>query len=137
MVAQRGRDLLVKMDASGAGTFTTVAGLRTKRLAFNSETVDVTDADSAGRWRELLAASGVQRASVSGAGIFKDAASDAAMRSAFFSGAIGRWQFLVPDFGTVEGLFQITALEYSGAHDGEVTFEVSLESAGAIGFAAL
>lgn len=137
MVAQRGRDLLVKMDAGGAGTFTTVAGLRTKRLAFNSETVDVTDADSAGRWRELLAASGVQRASVSGAGIFKDAASDAAMRSAFFSGAIGRWQFLVPDFGTVEGLFQITALEYSGAHDGEVTFEVSLESAGAVGFAAL
>ncbi|GHD06508.1 phage major tail protein, TP901-1 family [Tianweitania populi] len=135
MVAQRGRDLLVKMEAGGA--FTTVAGLRTKRLAFNSETVDVTDADSAGRWRELLAASGVQRASVSGAGIFKDAASDAAMRSAFFSGAIGRWQFLVPDFGTVEGPFQITALEYSGAHDGEVTFEVSLESAGAVGFVAL
>jgi len=133
MVAQRGRDLLVKMDAGGGG-FTTVAGLRTKRLAFNSETVDVTDADSAGRWRELLAASGVQRASVSGAGIFKDAASDAAMRAAFFSGAIGRWQLLVPDFGTVEGAFQITALEYSGAHDGEVTFEVSLESAGAVGF---
>jgi TP901-1 family phage major tail protein len=59
------------------------------------------------------------------------------MRSAFFSGAIGRWQFLVPDFGTVDGAFQITALEYSGAHDGEVTFEVSLESAGAVGFAAL
>ena len=136
MGAQRGRDLLVKMDAGG-GSFTTVAGLRTKRLAFNSETVDVTDADSAGRWRELLAASGVQRASVSGAGIFKDAASDAAMRAAFFSGAIGLWQFLVPDFGTVEGPFQITALEYSGAHDGEVTFEVSLESAGQIRFAAL
>ncbi|WP_312798703.1 phage major tail protein, TP901-1 family [Tianweitania sp.] len=135
MVAQRGRDLLVKMEANGA--FTTVAGLRTKRLAFNSETVDVTDADSAGRWRELLSAAGVQRASVSGAGIFKDAASDAAMRAAFFSGAIGRWQFLVPDFGIVEGPFQITALEYSGAHDGEVTFDVSLESAGAVGFAAL
>jgi TP901-1 family phage major tail protein len=122
---------------TGAGSFTTVAGLRTKRLAFNSETVDVTDADSAGRWRELLAAAGVQRASVSGGGIFKDAASDAAMRSAFFSGAIGRWQFLVPDFGTVDGPFQITALEYSGAHDGEVSFEVSLESAGVVGFAAL
>ncbi len=136
MVAQRGRDLLVKLDASGTGTFATVAGLRTKRLAFNSETVDVTDADSAGRWRELLSATGVQRASVSGAGIFKDAASDAAMRSAFFSGAIHTWQFVVPDFGLVEGPFQITALEYSGAHDGEVSFEVSLESAGAIGFSA-
>lgn len=137
MVAQRGRDLLVKMDAAGTGTFATVAGLRTKRLAFNSETVDVTDADSSGRWRELLAASGVQRASVTGAGIFKDAGSDARMREAFFSGAIVDWQLVVPDFGTVEGPFQITALEYSGAHDGEVTFEVALESAGAVGFAAL
>jgi TP901-1 family phage major tail protein len=137
MVAQRGRDLLVKMDAAGSGTFATVAGLRTKRLAFNSETVDITDADSSGRWRQLLAASGVQRASVTGAGIFKDAGSDARMREAFFSGAIVDWQLVVPDFGTVEGPFQITALEYSGAHDGEVTFEVALESAGAVGFSAL
>jgi len=112
----------------------TVAGLRTKRLAFNSETVDVTDADSAGRWRELLGGSGVQRASVSGAGIFKDAASDRLMRQAFFEGRIGAWQLVIPDFGTVAGPFQITALEYGGSHDGEVTFEVALESAGAISF---
>ncbi|HEV7416031.1 phage major tail protein, TP901-1 family [Tianweitania sediminis] len=135
MVAQRGRDLLVKMDAAANGTFSTVAGLRTKRLAFNSETVDITDADSSGRWRELLAAAGIQRASLSGAGIFKDAASDAAIRSTFFSGAIVRWQLVLPDFGTVEGPFQIAALEYSGAHDGEIAFEIALESAGAIGFA--
>lgn len=134
MVAQRGRDLLVKMDAAGNGTFNTVAGLRTKRLAFNSETVDITDADSSGRWRELLSAAGIQRASLSGAGIFKDAASDATIRSTFFSGAILRWQLVLPDFGTVEGPFQITALEYSGAHDGEMSFEVALESAGAIEF---
>jgi TP901-1 family phage major tail protein len=136
MVAQRGRDLLVKMDAAGTGSFATVAGLRTKRLAFNSETVDVTDAESSGRWRELLGAAGVQRASVSGAGIFKDAPSDAAIRSAFFGGAVTRFQLVLPDFGTVEGPFQITALEYGGAHDGEVTFEIALESAGALGFAA-
>lgn len=135
MVAQRGRDLLVKMTVGGS--MVTVAGLRSKRLAFNSETVDVTDTDSAGRWRELLGEAGIQRASVSGAGIFKDAASDAAIRSAFFGGAIGTWQFVVPDFGTIEGPFQITALEYSGAHDGEIAFEISLESAGAVGFASL
>jgi TP901-1 family phage major tail protein len=136
MVAQKGKDLLLKLDTTGAGGFVTVAGLRSKRLAFNAETVDVTDADSAGRWRELLAGSGVQRASVSGAGIFKDAASDAAIRTRFFGAEIAAWQFVIPDFGTVEGPFQITALEYSGAHDGEVTFEIALESAGALGFAA-
>jgi TP901-1 family phage major tail protein len=137
MVAQKGKDLLLKLDSSGAGSFVTVAGLRTKRLAFNSETVDVTDSDSAGRWRELLAGSGVQRASASGSGIFKDQASDASVRSLFFAGTIRDWQLVIPDFGTVDGPFQITSLEYTGAHDGEVTFELALESAGAISFEAL
>lgn len=136
MVAQKGKDILLKLDGDGAGSFVTVAGLRTKKMAFNSETVDVTDADSAGRWRELLAGSGVQRAAVSGAGIFKDAASDALIRTNFFDGTIVDWQLAIPDFGVVEGPFQITALEYSGSHDGEVTFEVALESAGQISFAA-
>ena len=134
MAAQKGKDLLLKLDAEGEGSFVTVAGLRTKRLAFNSETVDVTDSESAGRWRELLAGSGVQRASISGAGIFKDQASDAAVRAGFFAGAVAGWQFAIPDFGTVEGPFQITALEYSGAHDGEVAFEIALESAGQVSF---
>ncbi|MDQ2632426.1 MAG: phage major tail protein, TP901-1 family [Pseudomonadota bacterium] len=132
MVAQKGKDLLLKID--NEGSFVTVAGLRSKRIAFNSETVDITDADSAGRWRELLAGSGVQRAAVSGSGIFKDAQSDALMRQRFFAGEISDWQFAVPDFGTVEGPFQITSLEYTGSHDGEVTFEVALESAGLVGF---
>ena len=133
MVAQKGKDLLLKID--NAGSFVTIAGLRSKRIAFNSETVDITDVDSAGRWRELLAGAGVQRAAVSGSGIFKDAASDAQMRQRFFAGEIVDWQLAVPDFGTVEGPFQITSLEYTGSHDGEVTFEVALESAGAVSFA--
>jgi TP901-1 family phage major tail protein len=132
MVAQKGKDLLLKID--NAGSFVTVAGLRSKRIAFNSETVDITDADSAGRWRELLASAGVQRAAVSGSGIFKDAQSDALMRQRFFGGEIVGWQLAVPDFGTVEGPFQITSLEYTGSHDGEVSFEVALESAGPVSF---
>ena len=135
MAAQKGKDLLLKID--NGGSFVTVAGLRTKRLAFNSETVDVTDADSAGRWRELLGGAGVQRASLSGAGIFKDAQSDALVRTGFFSGSIVDWQLAIPGFGTVEGPFQITALEYTGNHDGEVTFDIALESAAAITFTSL
>ncbi|TKT81230.1 phage major tail protein, TP901-1 family [Aquamicrobium sp. LC103] len=135
MVAQKGKDLLLKIEGEGTGNYVTVAGLRTKRLAFNSETVDVTDADSAGRWRELLAGSGVQRASLSGSGIFKDAQSDEMIRSRFFAADISNWQMAIPHFGTVAGPFQVTALEYTGSHDGEVTFEIALESAGAISFA--
>lgn len=137
MVAQKGKDLLLKIDVDGLGNFVTVAGLRSRRLAFNSDTVDITDADSAGRWRELLAGTGIQRASVSGSGIFKDAQSDASIRARFFSASIVEWQLAIPDFGIVEGPFQITALEYAGSHDGEVTFEIGLESAGALSFASL
>lgn len=132
MVAQKGRDLLLKVQ--DGESFVTVAGLRSNRLSFNAQAVDVTDAQSAGRWRELLGGAGVQRASVSGSGIFKDQASDALVRAAFFAGSILSWQLVIPDFGTVEGAFQITALEYSGAHDGELLFELSLESAGALAF---
>ena len=134
MVAQKGKDLLLKIF-NGTG-YETVAGLRSKRLAFNAETVDVTDAESAGRWRELLGGAGVQRAAVSGAGIFKDAASDQLVRNAFFGGAILNWQLVIPGFGTVSGPFQASALEYSGQHNGEVMFELALESAGALTFEA-
>ena len=137
MAAQRGKDLLLRLDVAGSGTFETVAGLRTRRIAFNAETVDVTDAESAGRWRELLGGAGVQRASLSGAGLFKDAASDGLVRAAFFAGSIVGWQVVIPDFGTVSGPFQITALDYSGQHDGELQFELALESAGPLTFAVL
>lgn len=137
MGAQKGKDLLLKADAQGVGTFETLAGLRSRRLSFNAETVDVTDAESAGRWRELLGGAGVQRASLSGSGIFKDAASDASLRRLFFEGRVAPFQAVIPDFGTVTGPFQVTALEYGGEHNGEVSFEVSLESAGALQFAVL
>lgn len=136
MTAQRGRDLLLKLDRNATGSFTTVAGLRTRRLALNANTVDITNADSAGRWRELLGEAGSRSASLAGAGLFRDQASDAQVREIFFSGEICPWQVIIPDFGTLQGSFQVTALEYAGSHDGEVTFELALESAGALSFTA-
>ena len=136
MTAQKGKDLLVKIS-DGAGGFTTVAGLRTRRLAFNAETVDITHAESANRWRELLDGAGVKRASVSGRGLFKDAATDALMRQTFFDGTIVTYQIVIPAFGTVQGPFQITNLQFAGEHNGEVTYDVAFESAGEVTFTAM
>ena len=136
MGAQKGKDLLVKID-DGAGGFVTIAGLRTRQLAFNAEVVDVTNAESAGRWRELLAGAGVRRAAISGAGVFKDEASDARLRQVFFEGDIRSYLVIVPDFGRIEGPFQVTSLEYRGDHAGEVTFDMAFESAGALNFTAI
>ena len=134
MASQRGKDLLLKFWDGAA--FATVAGLRTKRISFNAQAVDITDSQSAGRWRELLDGAGIQRASVSASGIFKDAASDETVRAAFFAGAVTDYQLVIPDFGTIEGGFQITALDYAGNHDGEVTFDIALESGSALTFGA-
>ncbi|MEO8883890.1 MAG: phage major tail protein, TP901-1 family [Devosia sp.] len=135
MAAQSGKDMLLKLDAAGSGSFTTVAGLRTRSLSFNAASIDVTDSESAGRWRELLAGGGIKRASVSGSGIFKDQGSDEAVRGLFFGGTVCNWQLVIPGFGTVAGLFQITSLQFSADYAGEVTFELSLESAGQLTFA--
>ncbi|TJZ94032.1 phage major tail protein, TP901-1 family [Paracoccus gahaiensis] len=137
MAVQSGRDLLIKMDMSGDGTFETLAGLRATRLSFNAETVDVTSLESEGGWRELLGGAGIRSAQIAGSGVFRDADSDGRARQAFFDGEVPRFQVIIPDFGRVEGPFQITGLDYAGSHDGEATYEMALASAGALSFVAL
>ena len=133
MPVQRGRDLHIKLQDS-EGRFATVGGIRTKRLALNSDTIDVTHSESAGRWRELLAGAGMRRASISGSGVFKDQDSNRQLRDIFFDGSIRRFQIIVPGFGTIEGPLQISSLDYRGEHVAELTFEIALESAGELSF---
>lgn len=137
MAAQRGKDILLKIgDGEDPEGFVTVAGLRARTISLNARTIDATDGDSAGRWRELLGGAGVKTASVSGAGIFRDAASDALIREAFFAQALRSWRLIIPDFGTLEGPFLVAALEYAGEHEGEATWALTLASAGQITFEA-
>ncbi len=134
MAAQNGKDLLIKLDITGSGSFTTIAGLRATRISFNAESVDVTSLESQGGWRELLGGAGVKSATISGSGVFRDDATDERARQIFFDGETPAFQVIIPDFGVVEGPFQITAIEYAGNHDGEATYELSLASAGALTF---
>ena len=137
MAVQNGKDLLIKVDLVGDGQFVTLAGLRATRLSLNAETVDVTSLESAGGWRELLAGAGVKTAAISGSGVFRDANTDARARQIFFDAEMPGFQVVVPDFGVIEGPFQITAIEYVGSHNGEATFDLSMSSAGALTFTAL
>jgi len=137
MVAQNGKDLLIKLDMDGTGTFQTIAGLRAQRISLNAESVDVTSLESAGGWRELLGGAGVKSAAISGSGVFKDAATDERARAVFFNSEVPDFQVVVPDFGIIEGPFMITAIEYAGSHNGEATYELSMASAGALTFTAI
>jgi TP901-1 family phage major tail protein len=135
MAAQKGKDVLLKM-LDGA-TYVSVAGLRTRRLTLNAEAVDITHSESAGRWRELLAGAGVRRLTLNGGGVFLDDASAGLVRQTFFDGVARDCQLIIPSFGRIEGAFVLTTLEYRGDHGGEVTFELTLESAGALTFTAI
>lgn len=137
MVAQNGKDLLIKLDLNGDQTFETIAGLRATRITFNAETVDVTSLESEGRWRELLGGAGVRSAAISGSGVFKDAGTDERARQIFFDGEVPQFQVIIPDFGIVQGPFMITSIDYAGSHDGEATYELAMASAGALSFWAI
>ena len=134
MPVQAGSDLLVKVDMTSGGTFETIAGLRATRVSFNAEAVDVTALDSEGGWRELLAGAGVRSAAISGSGVFRDEGTDERARQLFFDGLTPDYQVVIPDFGIVEGPFQVTSLEYAGTLNGEATYELSLQSAGLLDF---
>ena len=136
MAVQNGKDLLIKVDINNTGSFQTMAGLRATRISLNAETVDVTSLESAG-WRELLAGAGVKAASVTGSGVFRDQATDARAQQIFFNGEVPSFQVIVPSFGVIQGLFQITAIEYSGTYNGEATYDMTLASAGVLTFTAI
>ena len=134
MAAQKGSALLLKIGNGGSPeTFSTVGGLRSTEISLNDETVDVTNKDSSGN-RTLLADAGVASVSISGSGVFTDAASETALKNAWSSGSFVNYQIIIPDFGTYQGAFQLTALSYAGEFNGEVTYSVTLESSGAVAF---
>lgn len=136
MAAQKGSALLLKVgDGADPESFTTVGGLRSTSISMNDEAVDITTKDS-GNYRELLANGGIQTLSVSGSGVFTDAASESTIRTNFGASSFSNYQVIVPDFGTYEGAFMIASLEYSGEYNGEVSYSVTLESSGQITFTA-
>jgi TP901-1 family phage major tail protein len=134
MAAQKGSALLLKIGSGSPVTYATIGGLRSTSITMNDEPVDITNKDSAGV-RTLLAQGGVQSMSVSGSGVFTDAASEGTLRTAFGAASFSQYQLVIPDFGTYTGTFMIASLEYAGEYNGEVTYSVTLESSGAVTFA--
>ena len=129
MAVQKGSALLVKVgNAASPEVFTTVAGLRDTSISINAETIDVTNKDSS-RVRTLLADAGIKSFSISGSGVFTDSASEQLILTNFSATTFLNYQFLVPDYNTFTGAFQVTSIEYSGSYNGEVTYSMSFESA--------
>jgi len=134
MAAQKGSALLMKIGTGSPVSYESIGGMRSTSMTLNDEMVDVTNKDSS-RARTLLAQGGVNSMTVSGSGVFTDTASETTLRAKFDVSALTNYQFLVPDFGTYTGSFQLTSLEYAGEYNGEVTYSFTFESSGALTFA--
>lgn len=132
MAKQKGSDMLLKLDTTGSGNYTTIGGIQSSRFNMRRGDVDVTNQGSASKHRELLEGASIFSVSVSGNGVLDSAAPWATLRALMMAGTIRNWQIIVPGDATYTGQFQITQLESQGPHDKEVTFSISLESGGVI-----
>ena len=129
MSLQAGRDMRVNIK-NDSDVFVGFAGLQTRNLNLAAKIVDVTDTQSAGGRRELLPGAGIKSASITGEGVFTDSASGLLARSVFFAQSLRDYQFILPEFGTVEGPFLISELTYRGVHQDLAQYEITLLSAG-------
>jgi len=136
MVAQDGRNFLLKIgDGQSPEIFTTVGGFQSNAITLGEASVDITNKSAPDKFRQAMRA-GVKTVALSGNGIFTDSVSEEAVRANYFAAAVLNWQVEIPGFGIMEGPFILTQLAYTGADNAAVTYSVSLESAGSIGFTA-
>ena len=129
MSAQPGSDVLVKVY-DGVSAYNTIGGLRTKQLSINNQLVDITDGDSTNKFRELLAEAGITSVTMTAAGVFKDSAAEEDVRGYAFAKTINNFQFIIPDFGTIQGGYLVSNITYAGEYDGEATYSMTFESSG-------
>jgi len=132
MAVQKGSAVLIKVGNAGSPeTFTTIGALRSSSITINSETIDITNKDSS-RARTLLADGGIKSFSITGSGIFDDGATHQTVLTNFQASTFKNYQFLVPDYNTFTGAFQVTSMEYSGEYNDSAQYSLTFESSGAI-----
>ena len=130
MAAQKGRNILIQIsDGVSPATFTTIAGIRSKTITINNESVDITTSDEA-PWRILLGDTGMRSVSLSGAGVFQDDATINLIEDLAFNGTLEEFLIIFENNDQIQGIFQITSFEYGGEHVGEQTYSISFESGG-------
>lgn len=138
MAYYKATEVLLKVDVSTSSTpqWESIGAIQTKNIDFKQDGAEVTNFDSAGRWREMLAGTGAKSISISGSGVLSDKPGIDKVRAAWRNGTLVNMQLIVPSDGTYTGPFLIPSFKIGAQHEGEATFDIDLESAGEITFAA-
>ena len=137
MAKTPGRAMLLKIgDGEVVEVFVNFGGMTAKTLKLNNERIDATTphptTPEGTYWRETL--DGVKSVSASGDVLLVDDAQEARLMAVAMSpAAAANFQVIIPNIGTFAGEFSVE-VEFSG--DDNLTASLSLESNGAITFAA-
>ena len=134
MAAQKGLSVLLKVEATpGGATYNAIGGQRVGNLSINNEMVDITNKDSSGR-RQLLDGAGVNSLSLSCSGVFLDDTPLSVVRAAALANTQINFKMAFPGGTAIvyTGAFLVTKFEFAGEYNGEMTYSIDLESAGAI-----
>lgn len=135
MVAQKGRFLILKLgDGGDPESFTTIAAGTTNAMTINNESVDISN-KTAGAQRQLLEGAGITSMSTTMSGVFTVDTQQDLLEEAAFGNTHNNFQIVIPDGAsniTYEGSFMVASFAFTGEHNGAVTFEATLESAGDI-----
>jgi len=134
MAAQKGKELILNIHDGLA--YVTVGGFRSNNFTINGETVDITNKGSSD-YRELMSTGGLRSISTSASGVFVDKITFLLAHTHVLAGSHADCQIIVPGLGEYTGNFIISSLDMSGEHNGEVSYSLSLDSAGFITFTPL
>lgn len=125
--------LSVRTTASPAA-YTAIAGLRTRSFKINNNAVDVTTADSSGRWRELLGDTGQVELEIDASGLYQKDAPGHVLPTLVASGASQVFQLVSAASSagiTIVGSFVVTEYNITASYNEAATFTVKLMSTGA------
>lgn len=131
-----GAALVLTGDGDGTldESFENFAGIRSKSFTLNNEMIDITSQDS-DQWRKIADEAGIKSMSLSGNGVFNDDRAFKRARTRALTGKISNFRLIVNSDGDYfQGFFKIASLGGGGDYNAESTYDVTLESSGAIAF---
>lgn len=112
------------------GVYVPLAGLKTRSITFGNTNVDVTTADSAGRWRELLPSAGVQNLDIDAAGTFQNDSAANQFQQAVQASTLQTVKFQIPNVITITGQFMSDNFKLDAPFNESLSFELKLLSSG-------
>jgi hypothetical protein len=129
MPASAGRDWALSILVSGS--YQSVGGLRTRSLSIDGTNIDVTTADSAGRFRELLPSAGVMSLDIDGSGVYQRDTGVKQIIANMVAQTLVTLRFANATLGIqIDGTFLVDTFKLTGPYNDSNTFDAKFMSSG-------